>query len=375
MSKKLFCPISKSKNFKKIYSIKNFPIFMGVSKIPSQYKFHDLNWWINRKSGNVQIHPKISLERLYFKSHGSGTVGKTWSDHHNCFFSLLKPYIRGNICEIGGGNNSILKKIRNFSEISSFYSFDKNLEIKKRNKKIFKVKKFFNINFFKNKAIQKFELVVHSHTFEHLYDPATFLRTVKFILAENGKHIFTMPNMTSMIKRGYANAMNFEHPFFYDEKLVDALLRSNNFEIIKKKYFKKDHSIMYVTKVIKSLKFTEYLQYSKNLKIFKIMFNLWKKDIKIMNKFIFKRENVFIFGAHIFSQMILFNGLNKKNVLGILDNDSKKNNNYLYGTKLKCFSPNILKNFYSPKVILRAGSYNKEIKKQLLLINPSTIIV
>ena len=26
------------------------------------YKFHNLNWWINRKSGNVQIYPKISLK-------------------------------------------------------------------------------------------------------------------------------------------------------------------------------------------------------------------------------------------------------------------------------------------------------------------------
>jgi hypothetical protein len=374
MSKKILCPISKSKNFKKIYSIKNFPIFMGVSKIPSNYKFHNLNWWINRKSGNVQIYPKISLEKLYYKSHGSGTVGKTWEDHHNSFYSLLKPYIKGNICEIGGGNNSILTKIRSFSKIDSFYSFDKNLKIKKKNKKIFKIKNFFNKSFFEKKKI-KFKLVVHSHTFEHLYDPVSFLRAIKFILGENGKHIFTMPNMNSMVKRGYANAMNFEHPFFYDQKLVEALLHNNNFEIIKKKYFKKDHSIMYVTKVTKALKFTEYSQYLKNLKIFKTMFNLWKKDIKRINKSIFKSDKVFIFGAHIFSQMILFNGLNKKNVLCILDNDKKKINNYLYGTKYKIFSPTILKNFLSPTVILRAGPYNAEIKKQIFLINARTIII
>jgi hypothetical protein len=73
--------------------------------------------------------------------------------------------------------------------------------------------------------------------------------------------------------------------------------------------------------------------------------------------------------------MILFNGLNEKNVLGILDNDFKKNNNYLYGTKYKVFSPAILKNFLSPTVILRAGPYNAEIKRQIFLINPSTIII
>ena len=50
---------------------------MGVSKNPKKYKFKDLNWWINIESGNVQIYPKVSLDDLYFKSHSSGTTGKT----------------------------------------------------------------------------------------------------------------------------------------------------------------------------------------------------------------------------------------------------------------------------------------------------------
>ena len=51
--------------------------------------------------------------------------------------------------------------------------------------------------------------------------------------------------MMPMIKRGYANAMNFEHPYFYVQGLIDNLLYKNNFKIIKKKFFKEDHSIMY----------------------------------------------------------------------------------------------------------------------------------
>ena len=46
-----------------------------------------------------------------------------------------------------------------------------------------------------------------------------------------------MPNMKVMIEKGYANAMNFEHPYYYDENLVDNLLYKNNFKIIKKKIF------------------------------------------------------------------------------------------------------------------------------------------
>ena len=86
-------------------------------------------------------------------------------------------------------------------------------------------------------------------------------------------------------------------------------------------------------------------------------------------------KHVYIFGAHIFSQMMIFNGLNKEYIFGILDNDKNKINNYLYGTSFKIYDPKILKKNIRPCVILRAGSYNNEIKKQLLKINRKTIIV
>ena len=376
-----FCPITYSKEFDKIYSIKKFPIFMGVSKNNKNYFFEDLNWYINKKSGNVQIYPKVSLDKLYFRSHGSGTIGKTWKDHHDMFFKLVKKYLKGNICEIGGGENSIVKKIKSFSKINKIYCFDRNIKFNKKIKKIKKIKNFFDNSFFQKKNIS-IDLLVHSHTFEHMYDPNKFLSDVKLILSKNGKHIFTMPNMKPMIKRHYANAMNFEHPFYYDEKLIDSLLIKNNFKIIKKKLFKKDHSIMYLTKLDHSVKninnestIKHYSEYKENLKIFNKMFNFWKRDIVKINKLKKKYQNVFIFGAHIFSQMMLFNGLDKGNIVGILDNDKLKINKFLYGTKLKIFNPIKLKEINQPCVILRAGSYNKEIQSQLLQINKKIIII
>ena len=52
-----------------------------------------------------------------------------------------------------------------------------------------------------------------------------------------------------------------------------------------------------------------------------------------------------------------------------------KINNFLYGTNLKIFSPTVLPGKINPCVILRAGSYNSEIKKQILDINPKTFIM
>ena len=228
-----FCPITYSRKFRKIKTIKDFPIYMGVSKYKN-FKFSNLNWWINTDSGNIQIYPKIDLQSLYFKSHGSGTIGKTWEDHHEQFFLILKKYLVGNICEIGGGSNSVLKKIKNFSNIKSFYCFDKNLSFKKNNSKIKTIHSFFDEKKLNKIRNPKFDLILHSHTFEHLYNPEKFLKLIKHSMTKKGMHIFSIPNMHQMVKKGYANAMNFEHPFYFDEKLIDHLLKKNGFKILKK---------------------------------------------------------------------------------------------------------------------------------------------
>ena len=71
--------------------------------------------------------------------------------------------------------------------------------------------------------------------------------------------------------------------------------------------------------------------------------------------------------------MLIFNGLEKKSIISVLDNDPKKQGEFLYGTNYKVFSPKILKRYKNPTVILRAGEYNGEIKKNILSkINATT---
>ena len=113
--------------------------------------------------------------------------------------------------------------------------------------------------------------------------------------------------------------------------------------------------------------------YINNYKIFLDFFDLWYKDVKNINK-ILKIENrkYYLFGAHIFSQFLIKFGLDLKNVICILDNDPFKKNFYLYGTKLRVLSPNILRNKKNSLILMRAAQYSKEIKKQILNnINPS----
>ena len=93
------------------------------------------------------------------------------------------------------------------------------------------------------------------------------------------------------------------------------------------------------------------------------------EDLKI------SKGSNFLFGAHIFSQGLLALGLDQKSIRGILDNSHYKQGKRLYGTDLKVFSPNLLQGIALPTVILVSSHYQDEIRKQILVINPSTRIL
>ena len=235
------------------------------------------------------------------------------------------------------------------------------------------IKGFFDSKTLRKFKLKKFQLIIHSHLFEHIYDINNFLSLVHKQLDDKGLHIFSVPNIKKFILDGSANGMNFEHPYFLSEDLLDFVLKKNHFLIKKKQYFKK-HSIMYVTEKINKTNKYEKLKFSKyreNKKIFDNLYFFWKNEILKINKNLSanKDNKVFLFGAHIFSQILIFNDLDLRNIQGVIDNDKEKQGYYLYGTALKVYEPIILFKLRSPIIILRAGQYNSEIKKQLNRIN------
>ena len=85
-----------SNDLELIYTIKQFPIFMGCVDDDSVHdKFFDMNFCISKSSGIIQLNPIVSLEEVYRNSHGSGKIGKLWIEH-NCEFSkFIKTKIMG----------------------------------------------------------------------------------------------------------------------------------------------------------------------------------------------------------------------------------------------------------------------------------------
>tara|TARA_B110000858_G_C17721947_1_gene435673 strand:- start:139 stop:1185 length:1047 start_codon:yes stop_codon:yes gene_type:complete len=348
---------------------------MGVVDQDFTPEFSDMVFNINKKSGTVQIFPRVPLEKLYFKSHGSGKIGATWKKHHEEFYELILPYMNGNIVEIGGGHNSIHMLPGANKEIFKVYSFDPNGK-KSQNDNIKIINSFFSKSAIKNENIPNIEMFIHSHLLEHIYDPLDFLKIINENLNRGGMHIFAVPNMSKMIDLNFANAMNFEHPFYLSEDIIEQLLSQSGFEIIEKKYFQEAHSIFYKTIKVDRHEREFENQYVQNKEMFLNLIKKWILDVKNINNILEKYHNeVYIFGAHIFSQNLISNGLNCSKVRGILDNDPSKQGQILYGTKLEVKNPAIILKDKKPLIILRAASYNDEIKDGLKVINPNCYFI
>ncbi len=111
-----------------------------------------------------------------------------------------------------------------------------------------------------------------------------------------------------------------------------------------KKYFK-DHSVFYLTKRDKNQKEIKLKNNCKKIrKLFLDIKEYYKTEVQKLNRLIEETsKNVYLFGAHLFSQNLIYDGLNISKIKYILDNDSNKQEKRLYGTSLYVKSPQILK--------------------------------
>lgn len=366
------CVITNSDNLENLTSIPNFPIYIGSTVDKSENDiFSDLIFDISKSCGIIQLRNTIEPSLIYSKYH-SEAIGSVWENHHEELATTIKNVISKNnikkVLEIGGSDaklsNIILKDDRQITEWSIIEPNPK--EIKDLDSRI----RFVN-NFFKSEIIDtSYDLVVHSHTIEHMYDPNTFLSEIEKTISENGFHVFSVPNLYKYLLKKFVNTLNFEHTIFLTEHMIDYLLSINNFEIVEKKYYL-EHSIFYVCKKNTSVKkqqlpekyneyknmFINYIEYYRNL-VSDLNLRISKCD-----------KDLYIFGAHVFSQFLITLGLRTDKIKFILDNSTIKNNTRLYGTNLIIKNPKEINFDDNSIIILKVGGYREEIIEGLLKLN------
>ena len=362
-----------------IHTEYNVPISFTIMKNNKNYKYSNLSYGYCNKCNIIQLNELIELNVLYENGHNYQVVGDTWKQYFSQFTELLMPYIKKkNILEIGCPSGKIAN---NCNDYNLWNIIDPNV-------KIFDNKKINSIsNFFDEKSSFDFniDVIVHSHLFEHIYDPISFLNNCYNILVENGYMIFGVPNMEYIMKNNISLffGVMFEHNIFYSVSNIIKMLEQTNFKIIDVSFYN-NHSIFFKVQKTNSsgckYTLTNNVFSTDNLNLKEqFMENIMYYDNRIktwINYIDTKNDNkvIYIFGASYNTSLLLHKISNLINIKGILDNCVEKQGQYFYGYNYKILSPTILKK-ENAIVILKNGVYNEEIKKSLLELNINTIFL
>lgn len=367
-------------DIKNIYSLNNVPIKLACilqNKQSENPKTAELSYSQCINCHTIQLDKLIPLDQLYSESHNYVSVGNTWENYFKTFVEILQPHIIDkNVIEIGCPSGKIAQRLFDFKNYT-IVDPNKNPNIV-LNDNMFFDQTFFDENYKPDKQI---DIIVHSHLFEHIYEPNKFLNTCNNLLADNGVMIFGIPNMEFISNNALSlfSGIFFEHTIFLNKENVSYMLNNNGFEIIDIIDYE-NHSIIFhcqkKTNFKTSLlpndfcgKITNYYH------IFMRTIDNYKHFLNKTNDFISKtKKNVYIFGTSYNTQLLISLGLDISNIKGILDNCKEKQGRILYGYNLLIYDPSILKQSDSI-VILKNGVYITEIQEQIKNINNDTVII
>ena len=97
--------IYKKDDLEPIYSFKKFPVFMGTTTDDRALDLLvDMDFWISRGTGMIQLNPLLPLEVLYPAAHGAGCVGRSWESHHSELAKFISKFRPKSVLEIGGAH-------------------------------------------------------------------------------------------------------------------------------------------------------------------------------------------------------------------------------------------------------------------------------
>ena len=368
------CVFTDSDDLELLYTFKNMPIYCGhagTNSCAKQDIFLDMSVWISRRSGSIQINPLVPLDILYQKQHND-SPGALWTEHHRKLSYFIEKYKPQKVLEIGAGTGKLSKIYLSRNPECEWTTIEMNAELLKNRTDIKVIEGKYTVD----KIPKDIDLVVHSHFLEHLYEPLKFLKELSQATPVDTLQIFSIPNHLHWLKNCYGNTIFFEHTYYLDDIFVERFLLCAGHSIIEKNEFQK-HSVFYASKNNKQIKEYQWpTRYEENKKIYNNYIKYLTNNLERVNKIISTTDKkVFLFGAHIFSQIMFVMGIPESRVEAILDNSKAKVGNRLYGTSKLVKHPEVLEKTAKPLVILFAGSYTKEISEQILNINKNTELV
>lgn len=285
--------ITQNEDLELIFTFKDFPVLMTcLNQDQSLDVKADLEFAISKSSGMIQGLNLVNLDFLYGEAHVSGVIGNIWKNHHRSFAEFIHKYNRKNIIEIGGQHGILYKSYKEISKNFKWTMIDPDPS-KDIDEEVDVIKGFFDENTIINSET---DCIVHSHFFEHLYEPNEFLKQIANVL-DDKMMIFSTPNLDQWFRNNYSQTLTFEHTYLFNEYYIRKLLSQNNLEIVDMKYYCNEHSIFYAVKYNPNMKSVEDEDYYQDNKKSFYNFIQYKKILspRLMN---FQRIESFTFLEH-----------------------------------------------------------------------------
>ena len=379
MTRKDCCVCDKKGANKNIYSLKNIPIKLTCSEVPFG-EMSSISFSMCDYCNTIQLDQLIPLEKLYFESHNYVSVGNIWKNYFNLFVNRAEPIVENKtVLEVGCPSGKIALKMNNYKKWF-IVEPNKNESIC-FNEKVCFIEKFFDETLHLE---EKVDVIIHSHLFEHIYEPNLFLRKCHELLNDDGEMFFGLPNMEVFEKTNLTPffGLFFEHTVFLNKENIVYLLQKNRFSVIDIIDYESHSTLFHCKKSVEPLCFHIEHCIENKKESFLYNVNSFETFVRKCNTIISKRnKDVYIFGASYNTQFLLSFGLDSHRIKGILDNCKEKQGKYLYGYDIQIFDPTILSNNQDENdcnhsiVILKNGCYVDDVLHQIISINSNVEVI
>lgn len=360
-----------------LHSLKHVPVFFGCVDTPAEDDIvADMDWAIDPETGMVQLTRLVPPEILYRGQHFDG-FGPTWKAYYEDLAGLISSFSPKVVLEIGGGMGVLAQQVTAMEKGVTWHIVEPNPDFKPTDR-IHVHRGFFDENTPIPKGV---DMIVFSQVMEHVYDPEKFIQTIAAALPPKGMLVFGHPNLLWMLQQKYTNALNFEHTMLITDAYVDPILVACGFRILVKRLHRDQHFFYAAELSGDERKEGSRPQfpncYQAHKKAFLDFVEYHEGLVQRLNAAMEAFDGTtYLFGAHIFSTYLIAFGLDTSKVSGILDNSPNKQGRRMYGTKFLVASPSILKGEKNVQVILKAGIYNEEIRKDILTnINQDVLFI
>lgn len=353
------------------------PVFIGCTESDVG---NDILWnmrWGVSDGGLLTVLSPPPLELVYPDQHLDPGISSLWMRHHESFAGFLDECSDSiDVLEIGAAHGILASLIEESTPGRYNWLIIEPNPVNIENTPARIIQGWFPEALPNDVAV--WPTIVSSHVLEHALNPYQFLAECSSIQEVGNQIIISWPDMEKMAARTDLNMLNFEHLHYLPVHTVINMLESLGYRV-EKTYEFEGHSIFLSARKDASASNIEPFKNSQDESLIDLASRYRQALGETVASFneISRDWNgeIWLFGAHIFSQFLISAGLDTSRLSGLLDNAPSKIGQRLYGTDLYVTSPLGRADKSNQLILLAAALYEKEIIHQFESLGLSDSII